>query len=104
MNGLDLFSGGGFAAQSLAPCVRTVAYCENDKRKQDILISRMLRGELDSAPIWDDVRTLSGRFLPEIDFISAGFPCTDVSLAGPRRGLGAERTGLFFHVVRIVKE
>lgn len=104
LNGLDLFSGGGFASESLAPWVRTIAYCEIDRAKQDILLSRMLRGEIESAPIWDDITSLRGEQLPSIDIVTGGFPCTDVSLAGPRTGLGAARTGLFFHVVRLVKE
>lgn len=104
LNGLDLFSGGGFAAESLAPWVRTIAYCEIDRHKQDILLSRMLRGEIESAPIWDDIKSLRGCQLPRIDIVTGGFPCTDVSLAGPRLGLGAERTGLFYHLVRLIKE
>lgn len=104
MNGLDLFSGGGFSSESMASWVRTIAYCEIDRHKQDILLSRMLRGEIDSAPIWDDITSLRGQQLPVIDIITAGFPCTDVSVAGPRGGLGAERTGLFYHVVRLIKE
>lgn len=48
-----------------------------------------------------DVRTC----LPELwrtDVIIGGFPCQDVSIAGRRRGLAGERTGLFFDAMRIV--
>ena len=51
----------------------------------------------------DDVRT----FPPEkgewdVDLITAGFPCQDISLAGKGKGLDGKRSGLFYEVVRIV--
>jgi DNA (cytosine-5)-methyltransferase 1 len=65
----------------------------------------MERGEIDMAPVWDDVRTLSKSQLDcQIDIISGGFPCTDLSLAGLRKGLGADRSGLFWEIVRLTKE
>lgn len=104
LNGLDLFSGIGGISQSLEPWVRTVAYCENEPSAQRILLSRMYRGEIDTAPIWDDVASLRGSMLPPIDVISGGFPCQDLSVAGLQKGLGGERSGLFFHIVRLAKE
>lgn len=103
-NGLDLFSGIGGISQALAPWVRTIAYCEKEPSAQRILLSRMYRGEIERAPIWDDVTSLRGSMLPPIDFISGGFPCQDLSSAGLRKGLGGERSGLFFHIVRLAKE
>ena len=58
LNGLDLFSGIGGIGQALAPWVRTVAYCERERYPQAVLLSRMERGEIDTAPIWDDVTSL----------------------------------------------
>lgn len=104
LNGLDLFSGGGFAAEALASWKRNVAYCERGRLQQAVLLSRMLRGEIDTAPIWDDVTTLRGNILPEIDIISAGFPCTNISLAGRREGLAGSESQLFWHVQRIAYE
>ncbi len=60
INGLDLFSGIGGISEALAPWVRTAAYCENHDPAQGILFSRMFRGEIDLAPIWDDIKTLEG--------------------------------------------
>lgn len=51
-----------------------------------------------------DVRDVSGEMLPSVYVITAGFPCQDLSLAGRRAGLSGERSGLFFEVVRIVRE
>ena len=104
MNGLDLFSGIGGISLALSPWVRTVAYCESDRFAQGILLSRMRSGDIDPAPIWDDVRTLERTMLPKIDIIHGGFPCQDISAAGRGKGLAGERSGLFFEIVRLTKE
>lgn len=104
INGLDLFSGIGGIGLALKPWVRTVAYCEQDIYAQGVLLSRMRDGQCDRAPIWDDVRTLTAALLPEIDIISGGFPCQDISIAGNGEGLGGKRSGLFFEIIRLVSE
>jgi DNA (cytosine-5)-methyltransferase 1 len=104
VNGLDLFSGIGGIGLALSCWVRTVAYCEADRYAQAVLLSRMESGEIDRAPIWDDVRTLRGDMLPRIDIIFTGFPCQDISVAGLGKGLEGERSGLFFEIVRLVDE
>jgi len=104
MNGLDLFSGIGGIGLALEQWVRTVAYCERERYAQGILLSRMQSGEIDRAPIWDDVTTLRGDMLPRIDIIFGGFPCQDLSVAGAGKGLDGERSGLFFEIVRLTKE
>lgn len=104
MNGLDLFSGIGGISLALKPWVRTVAYCEQDRYAQGVLLSRMRSGDIDRAPIWDDVRTLAAGMLPRIDIVFGGFPCQDISAAGLGKGLGGERSGLFYHIARLVQE
>jgi DNA (cytosine-5)-methyltransferase 1 len=105
LNGLDLFSGIGGISYALRESVRTVAYCECDRYAQAVLLSRMSTGELHRAPIWDDVRTFPGKdFRGAVDIIFGGFPCQDISLAGNGKGLGGERSGLFFEIMRLVDE
>lgn len=105
LNGLDLFSGIGGISLALKPWVRTVAYCESEPYAQAVLLSRMRDGSLDSAPIWDDVRTLSANHIRgPVDIITGGFPCQDISIAGTRAGLAGERSGLFFEIVRLTRE
>lgn len=105
LNGLDLFSGIGGISYGLQKRVRTITYCEQDQYAQSVLLSRMQSGELDRAPIWDDVRTLSPKqFGVPIDIIFGGFPCQDISTAGNGIGLAGERSGLFFEVIRLVRE
>lgn len=51
-----------------------------------------------------DITKLDGANLPPVDVICGGSPCQDLSVAGLRRGLAGERSGLFMDQVRIVKE
>lgn len=104
INGLDLFSGIGGLSLALAPWVRPIAYCENDRHAQSVLLARMADGLLVNAPIWDDVRTLRAQHLPQVDMVYGGFPCQDVSLAGARKGVEAQRTGLFREAIRLIRE
>ncbi len=106
LNGLDLFSGIGGLSLALSPWVQPLAYCENDRYAQSILLSRMQSRELTSAPIWDDITTFVPELLPgeEIDIIYGGFPCQDISIAGAGAGLGGSRSKLFFEVVRLISE
>lgn len=106
LNGLDLFSGIGGITLALREWVRPVAYCESEPYAQSVLLSRMSEGRLPTAPIWDDVRTLRGEAFDRIgiDIIYGGFPCQDVSVAGARKGLEGERTGLFREAIRLVRE
>lgn len=39
-----------------------------------------------------------------VDIIAAGWPCQDISFAGRGDGLDGERSGLFFEVVRVVRQ
>lgn len=51
-----------------------------------------------------DITKLDGAKLPPVHVICGGSPCQDLSVAGLRRGLAGERSGLFMDQVRIVKE
>jgi DNA (cytosine-5)-methyltransferase 1 len=51
-----------------------------------------------------DINKLNGAELPPVDIISGGFPCQNLSLAGKRAGLHGERSGLFFEMVRVIRE
>lgn len=51
-----------------------------------------------------DITKLDGAKLPLVDIITGGSPCQDLSVAGKRKGLGGERSGLFMEQIRIIKE
>lgn len=105
MYGLDLFSGCGGLSEALEFYVQPVAYCENNRHAAAVLLSRMEKGEIPTAPIWDDVQTLKASHIKRpIDIVYGGFPCQDISCAGFGAGLGGKRSGLFFEIMRIVSD
>jgi len=53
---------------------------------------------------YDDVRTVGAHNLERVDLICGGFPCQDVSSAGPRTGIEGARSGLWSEMERIVRE
>ena len=103
LNSLDLFSGIGGISLALQDYVKPVAYCEIDKYCREVLIARMKDKKLTEAPIYNDVKELQAGGL-DFDIITAGFPCQDISAAGLKKGLEGKRSGLFFEIIRLVKE
>lgn len=51
-----------------------------------------------------DINSVNGAEIEPVDIITFGSPCTDLSVAGKRQGLNAERSGLFFQAIRIINE
>lgn len=59
-----------------------------------------------------DVRDISAGSIPDADLATASFPCTDLSLAGNRRGLGREsapkgtywESSMFWEFARLLRE
>jgi len=102
---LDLFSGiGGFSLGLHWAGMRTGAFCEADPFARGVL-ARHWPG----VAIYDDVRTLSAVRLradgiPWPGLLCGGFPCQDISLAGRAKGIEGERSGLWSHMARLVRE
>lgn len=100
LNVLDLFSGiGGFSLGFEAAGMHTVAFCEVDPFCREWLAQCW-----PGVPIFPDVRRLDGRAVGPIDLVCGGFPCQDVSAAGKGEGLAGKRSGLWFEMLRIVRE
>ena len=53
---------------------------------------------------YGDVNSIRGDEVEPVDIITSGSPCTDISIAGKRAGLGGKQSSLFFQAIRIIKE
>jgi DNA (cytosine-5)-methyltransferase 1 len=108
---LDLFSGIGGISLALGPWCRTVCYCEIDPYAVGVLAKEMARGNLDVAPVWSNIRTFGPSELAQVEWyaggeiqaVTGGFPCQDISSAGKRAGIKGKQSELFFQQMRIIR-
>jgi len=105
---LSLFSGiGAFekAMQNLKIPYELVGYCEIDKHAAR---SYSLIHKVPETKNFGDITKIDETKLPnDIDFISYGFPCQDISICGKQKGFQDEdgnktRSGLFLDALRII--
>ena len=105
INLLDLFSGiGGFTlASSWVGGYRTVGFCEIEDFCRDLL-----KKNFPGIPIFEDIKELHPEDVIRqgevVHLMSSGFPCQDLSVAGVQKGIRAERSGLFFEIMRLSDE
>ncbi len=77
---------------ALGEDVKTNFFCESWEPAQHVLSERF-----PGVQIRSDVRQL-GRLPKDVNLVTAGFPCTDLSQAGRTAGIGGENSGLVSHV------
>lgn len=56
------------------------------------------------VPKYGDIKEVSGFALLPVDIVTFGSPCQDLSVAGKKQGLLADRSSLFYEAIRIIKE
>ncbi len=100
----ELFAGAGGLSLGLERAGMTCFWhSEIDPYCQKVLTARF-----PNAPVYGDVALLNGKELTErhgqLDLLSGGSPCQDMSLAGKRVGLKGLRSNLFFEQMRLWNE
>lgn len=92
---IDLFSGiGGFSlGLERTGGFETVAFCEIDENCQKTLKKHWPKVEL-----CENVTRF--KYRKNVDLVTAGFPCQDISHAGKGAGLSGARSGLFWYILR----
>lgn len=93
-----LFAGiGGIEFGLHAAGHETVMFCEWHAAAQ-----RVLRERFPAVELVGDIADLEG--LPDVDLVTAGFPCQDLSQAGRTAGIRGRRSGLVEHVFRLLDD
>lgn len=106
MNYLDLFSGcGGFrlGLQKAGVTPEYEFHSEIDKHADKVYAENYPQSENlgDVTKITTTDGTINGT---NIDLVTFGFPCQDLSIAGKGEGLGGSRSGLFYEATRLIRE
>ncbi len=65
---------------------------------------QVLRHHWPDVPKYEDVRNVGVANLFPVDCITFGSPCQGLSVAGKRKGLADDRSGLFLEAIRILDE
>lgn len=106
LTAVSLFAGiGGIDLALERAGVRVVAAVEIDPAARGVLADHF-----PNVALFNDVTEVTGDqlraagFVPDRGIVTAGWPCQDFSLAGRRLGLAGTRSGLWWHVVRLLAE
>jgi len=101
MNHLDLFSGiGGFSLglHQTGKSVDWLGFSDIDKHA-----NKLFKRRFPHAEELGDIKSIQAERLPNLDLVTFGFPCQDLSIAGKRGGLQANRSSLFFEAIEIIR-
>ena len=106
---ISLFSGiGAFekALTNLGVQYEVVNYCEIDKYASKSYSA--IHSIPESKNLWDITKVDAFNLPKDIDLLTYGFPCQDISLAGKQKGMFNEdgtltRSGLFFKALDIIE-
>ena len=100
MNVLSLFTGiEGFDLGFNNAGMKCLWQVEIDKHCQAVLRHNSPNTEKST-----DVKKVGKRNLKPVGLICGGFPCQDLSVAGKRKGMDGERSGLWYEFARIIAE
>ena len=96
----SLFSGsGGFELGATLAKIKPVWNSEIEPFQIRVTTKR-----LPQVNHYGDIRKLNGHDMEPVDIITFGSPCTDMSVAGKRKGLDGKQSGLFHEAIRVIKE
>ena len=103
MRMIDLFSGiGGFALAAETVWrdeLDIVSFCEIDS-----YCRKVLNKNFPTVPVHNDIKEFNGKLYKNIDIITGGFPCQDISVAGRGEGISGERSSLWFEMLRVIRD
>ena len=99
----EFFAGIGLMAAALEPRGFEVRWANDIERaKHDLYLAN--RPHAASAFKLGDVRRVAGTELPWVELATASFPCVDLSLAGNRKGLAGDQSGMFWEFARVLEQ
>lgn len=101
----EFFAGVGLVRMGLEAAGFEVAWSNDIDRDKHDMYRRHFGDRPGHAFALGDVREVGAADLPDpLDLAWASFPCTDLSVAGWRRGLEGEHSGTFWEFARVLED
>lgn len=99
MRYFSTFSGVGGFELGIGDMWECVGVSEIDK-----YASQVLKYHYPSVKNYGDISTIQWNTVPDFDLLVGGSPCQDFSIAGKRKGIVGERSGLVWEYIRCLEE
>lgn len=97
----EFFAGIGLFRLALEEATIEVVWANDiEVAKRDLYVANFGEDDFELG----DVRDVRADDLPDVELATASFPCTDLSLAGGRKGLHGEHSGMFWEFARLIAE
>ncbi len=97
----EFFAGIGLMRLGLEQAGWQIKFANDlDPKKLEMYTARF--PDADDHYLLKDVHKLSTNELPTVDLATASFPCTDLSLAGARKGLGGKQSSAFWGFIKVI--
>lgn len=97
----EFFAGIGLARLGLEQAGAEVVWANDLDPNKTLLYTSRFGGD---HYVEQDIATITGADVPDVDIAWSSFPCTDLSLAGNRQGLAGSSSGTFWEFTRILDE
>ena len=97
----EFFAGIGLARLGLEQAGAEVVWANDLDPNKTLLYTSRFGGD---HYVERDIATITGSDVPDVDLAWSSFPCTDLSLAGNRRGLAGTSSATFWEFTRIIEE
>jgi len=99
----DFFAGIGLMRLGLELAGWNIAFA-NDISEEKFTMYSGNFSDASSHYLVDDVYKIKPSAVPDVELATASFPCTDLSLAGARLGLGGNESSAYWGFVKILRE
>jgi len=100
----EFFAGIGLVRMGLQSAGIEVVFANDIEADKHEMYARNFGMDAASHFVLGDIGKVTGADVPDIDLAWASFPCTDLSLAGNRKGLKGVQSGTFWEFTRVLEE
>ncbi|HET7568526.1 MAG TPA: DNA (cytosine-5-)-methyltransferase [Gaiellaceae bacterium] len=97
----EFFAGIGLVRMAIERAGFAVVWANDvSEAKRDLYVAHFGPDDF----VLSDIRDVRGDDVPAVALATASFPCTDISLAGNRRGLHGGQSSMFWEFARVLEE